>query len=36
MEVDEVTFWWNLAKKEYVWPHDRNKPYVKKQEAPII
>jgi len=36
MEVDEVTFWWNLAKKEYVWPHDRNKPYVKKQEVPII
>ena len=36
MEGDEVTFWWNLAKKEYVWPHDRNKVYVKKQEAPII
>jgi hypothetical protein len=36
MEADEVTFWWNLAKKEYVWPHDRNKTYVKKQEAPII
>jgi hypothetical protein len=36
MEDDEVTFWWNLAKKEYVWPHDRNKNYVKKQEAPII
>lgn len=36
MEVDEVTFWWNLAKKEYVWPHDRNKAYVKKEEAPII
>jgi hypothetical protein len=36
MENDEVNFWWNLAKKEYVWPHDRNKSYVKKQEAPII
>jgi ASC-1-like (ASCH) protein len=36
MEGDEVNFWWNLAKKEYVWPHDRNKSYVKKQEAPII
>jgi len=36
MEADEVTFWWNLAKKEYVWPHDRNKAYAKKQEAPII
>lgn len=36
MENDEVTFWWNLAKKEYVWPHDRNKTYVKKEEATII
>jgi hypothetical protein len=36
MENDEVTFWWNLAKKEYVWPHDRNKTYVKKQEVPSI
>jgi hypothetical protein len=36
MEHDEVTFWWNLAKKEYVWPHDRNKTYVKKQEVPTI
>jgi hypothetical protein len=36
MDSDEVSFWWNLAKKEYVWPHDRNKTYVKKQEAPII
>jgi hypothetical protein len=36
MDSDEVTFWWNLAKKEYVWPHDRNKNYIKKQEAPII
>ena len=36
MEGDEISFWWNLAKKEYVWPHDRNKTYVKKQEAPII
>lgn len=36
MDSDEVAFWWNLAKKEYVWPHDRNKTYVKKQEAPII
>lgn len=36
MEGDEVTFWWNLAKKEYVWPHDRNKTYIKKQEAPLI
>ena len=36
MEGDEVTFWWNLAKKEYVWPHDRNKTYVKKEETPII
>jgi hypothetical protein len=36
MDGDEVTFWWNLAKKEYVWPHDRNKTYVKKQETPVI
>lgn len=36
MDGDEVSFWWNLAKKEYVWPHDRNKAYVKKQDAPII
>jgi hypothetical protein len=36
MDNDEISFWWNLAKKEYVWPHDRNKTYVKKQEAPII
>jgi hypothetical protein len=36
MDSDEVSFWWSLAKKEYVWPHDRNKVYVKKQEAPII
>jgi hypothetical protein len=36
MEGDEVTFWWNLAKKEYVWPHDRNKNYVKKEETPLI
>jgi hypothetical protein len=36
MDGDEITFWWNLAKKEYVWPHDRNKVYVKKQEVPLI
>ena len=36
MESDEVNFWWGLAKKEYVWPHDRNKTYVKKQETPTI
>jgi len=36
MEHDEIAFWWNLAKKEYVWPHDRNKTYVKKQEVPTI
>lgn len=36
MEPDEVNFWWNLAKKEYVWPHDRNKAYVKKEETPVI
>ena len=36
MDEDEVNFWWSLAKKEYVWPHDRNKAYVKKQEAPIV
>ena len=36
MDNDEVTFWWNLAKKEYVWPHDRNKVYVKKEEIPLI
>jgi hypothetical protein len=36
MDNDEVNFWWNLAKKEYVWPHDRNKTYVKTKETPII
>jgi hypothetical protein len=36
MEGDEVNFWWGLAKKEYVWPHDRNKTYVKKEETPVI
>jgi hypothetical protein len=36
MESDEVNFWWSLAKKEYVWPHDRNKTYAKKQETPVI
>jgi hypothetical protein len=36
MEIDEVNFWWSLAKKEYVWPHDRNKAYVKKQEVPTV
>jgi hypothetical protein len=36
MESDEVNFWWSLAKKEYVWPHDRNKTYIKKQEVPLI
>lgn len=36
MDSDEVNFWWNLAKKEYVWPHDRNKTYTKKQETPVI
>ena len=36
MESDEVNFWWGLAKKEYVWPHDRNKNYIKKQEVPSI
>jgi hypothetical protein len=36
MDGDEVSFWWNLAKKEYVWPHDRNKTYVKKEEIPLI
>jgi hypothetical protein len=36
MDGDEITFWWNLAKKEYVWPHDRNKAYVKKEEISLI
>jgi len=36
MEADEINFWWSLAKKEYVWPHDRNKTYIKKQEVPLI
>ncbi len=36
MDGDEVNFWWGLAKKEYVWPHDRNKTYVKKEETPVI
>lgn len=36
MDGDEVNFWWSLAKKEYVWPHDRNKTYVKKEETPVI
>jgi hypothetical protein len=36
MDADEVSFWWGLAKKEYVWPHDRNKTYVKKQEVSSI
>jgi hypothetical protein len=32
MDDEEVEFWNKIPKQEYVWPHDRNKTYTKKDK----
>lgn len=36
MDEDEANFWFNLASREYVFPHDRNKTYVPKKETTFV
>jgi hypothetical protein len=33
LSEEEVKFWWNLAKTEFLWPFDRNKTFKPTKEA---